>query len=116
MSMTTTGWLSYNLGYLLLYPTANCVDSITGVKIDEKDCEPQWYCNPDNHITYKIDDNSDMTLTNWIDDFDLLCASKLEISSFGMLFFSGFTIGSMILPQYGDIYGRKIPFYICLTV
>jgi len=39
---------------------------------------------------------------------DLICASKLMISSFGMSYFAGYAGGSLILPALSDKKGRKV--------
>jgi MFS family permease len=46
-------------------------------------------------------------LDNWIKKFELDCASETIIGSFGMLFFIGFSLGSLIVARLSDKYGRK---------
>lgn len=44
------------------------------------------------------------------------CKSEFTISLFGMMFFTGFAIGSLILPPISDKFGRKNYFVGCLIV
>jgi MFS family permease len=44
----------------------------------------------------------------------MTCSGELTISLFGMLFFVGFAIGSVILPSLSDKKGRKLLFACCL--
>lgn len=39
--------------------------------------------------------------------YNLVCANPFIISLFGMMFFTGFTLGSMFIPSLSDQYGRK---------
>lgn len=55
-----------------------------------------------------------LTLDNWIRKFNLDCASESVIGSFGMLFFFGFSIGSLFVARLSDKYGRKKIFLYCM--
>lgn len=74
-------------------------------------CEPNYFCHNKNNITYEIDYDDEISLNNWVQEFDLVCASSFTISSFGMIFFAGYAIGSAIIPKLADLYGRKRPFF-----
>ena len=76
-------------------------------------CEPNYFCHDKNHISYEIDYEDEKSLNNWVKEFNLVCASSFTISSFGMIFFLGYAIGSAIIPKLADLYGRKRPFFAC---
>ena len=97
-STNTCGYIIYQFGYLLLYPKMECHDSVTNKIVIEK-CEPIYFCNPHNNITYTLFEKDELTLGNWVKDFDLLCASHFTISSFAMAFFAGWALGSFWVPQ-----------------
>jgi len=46
-------------------------------------------------------------LNNWISRYDLTCASKFILSGCGMFIFAGWLIGSTIIPNLGDKYGKR---------
>lgn len=115
MAMNTCGYVIYDFGYLLLYPQVECFDKHNKAVYGEK-CEPNYFCNSENKIEYVLIKDHELTLGNWIRDFDLLCASPFTISSFAMAFFTGWALGSFWVPQQSDIYGRKKPFFICMAI
>ena len=58
-----------------------------------------------------------MTLNNLIEKYDADCWDMVWISLPGMMFFTGWTLGSLLLPALGDKYGRKILYVptLCIT-
>ena len=56
---------------------------------------------------HRVDWDSDESLHNWVEIFDLECTSKLEIGQLGISMFLGIVIGSIIIPKSSDFYGRK---------
>ena len=46
-------------------------------------------------------------MKNWVEQFDLSCASKSQFGYFGSFFFIGAVLGGFIFPRLSDIYGRK---------
>lgn len=79
-------------------------------------CEPSYFCNPHNNITITLLENDELTLSNWVKDYDLLCASHFTIASFPMAFFTGLALGSFWVPQQSDVYGRKRLFMFALVL
>jgi len=55
-----------------------------------------------------IDQSSEFTLYNWIQQYQLGCTPKSTIGLFGSLYFAGLLLGSLIVPRASDLYGRKI--------
>lgn len=115
-TLNTNGYIIYQFAYLLLYPEVTCFDKISKAPVEGDECKPDYFCVADHNVGYEIIEDSELTLTNWITDFDLLCASKFTISSFAMAFFTGFALGSFFLPQQADVHGRKKPFFLCMAV
>ena len=114
--MNAQGWLIYNLAYLTLYPKYDCWDKDGEIIPDDSDdyvnkCRPEYFCQEQNGIRWDVDWSNDKSIENWISKFGLNCASGLTISSFGMLYFSGFAVGSTFWPRQADFMGRK-PFVI----
>jgi MFS family permease len=60
--------------------------------------------------------DSEVSLHNWIEKFDLKCASHIVEASFAMVLFSGWMIGSFFVPQLSDKFGRKKIFAACISV
>ena len=75
--------------------------------IYEQKCNPKYFCQNPREIRWHRDESSPVTLDNFINKYDLDCSGHLVISSFGMLFFAGFAMGSLIIPSWSDQYGRK---------
>ena len=53
-----------------------------------------------------MDWSSHTSLHNWVEDYDLRCASKLYISLFASSYFFGQVFGTPLLAHMGDKYGR----------
>ena len=79
-------------------------------------CIPDYFCDSSNSISYSIDWSDHISLYNFSYKFNLYCASPQTLSYLGMLYFSGFAIGSPFIPRLADIYGRKKSFYTCLFI
>lgn len=88
-------------------------------------CTYEQVCNTDNNdvLSWEVDWNDNLTLNNWIIQFDLFCTPKSYIGLFGSIAFSGAAIGCFFMPALGDKYGRwivfqstmlfQIPLYLC---
>ena len=117
MLINAQGYLIYNIAYLTLYPKYDCWfpdgTQIRSQEDQEAYCNPQYFCDPVHEVSWKVDWDADESLHNWISKYGLDCASGLKISSFGMLFFSGWTTGSFFLPRQADFRGRK-KFYMLI--
>jgi MFS family permease len=59
--------------------------------------------------------NADISLYNWMQSYDLICADPDFIALMSTMFFTGMAIFSPILPALSDKYGRKWFFVGCLT-
>ena len=59
---------------------------------------PSYFCNDSNNITWFKDSDDQFSLNNWIDRFELTCASPFIISSFSMFNFMGWALGSLFVP------------------
>lgn len=78
-----------------MYPKLKCKmhgsDLVDGTPDYETYCNTEYVCNKLNSdtISYEVDWDHPHSLRNWIESFDLLCASHLEISAMAMYFFLG---------------------------
>lgn len=54
---------------------------------------------------YRYD--TDVSISNLITDYGLLCAEKSEIGLIGLFLFLGIIIGALIFPRAADLMGRK---------
>ena len=81
-------------------------------------CNTDYVCNKLNNdtISYEIDWEHPHSLRNWIESFDLLCASHLDIGAMGMYFFLGQAITCLIIPRLQDTFGRKRVFLFCSVI
>jgi len=79
-------------------------------------CKPAKFCDAKNNIAWRIDPSDEISLENWIVKYDLVCANPFLISLFGMMFFTGFTVGSLFIPNLSDKYGRKWFFVASILV
>ena len=73
----------------------------------KEECIPHYFCDKENKVHWNVVHKSPITLNNWISEYDLICADHMVISSFGMLYFTGFAISSFFLPNMSDRNGRK---------
>lgn len=100
IAFSCEGYLTYSLTFLLLMPSYVCVRG--GFKFD---CDPEQTCTPffNRYSTsgykngYFVDWGSHASLHNWIEDFDLRCASSLYVSLFASAYFLGQVLGTPFL-------------------
>lgn len=103
-------WMIYGFSYMLLYPEFDCVKDGQMLKWGSDDyktyCTPSYFCQ-NTDVQISVITNSTVTLKNWIQDFELLCISEVEISLFSMMFFIAFFLAQFVTPKMQDAYGRK---------
>lgn len=75
------------------------LDPVTDKNNYDKYCKPEYFCDHKDTMTYSIDEGNTRSLENWITEFDLTCATHFQISLFGILYWSGFCIGSFIVSK-----------------
>lgn len=70
----SAGWLSYQLGYLELFPTYHCIDD--GELIYP--CSRETICKgrSEPQIVYWVDYSEPENLHNWVQQFDMICLPK----------------------------------------
>lgn len=122
-SLNASGFLIYQLSYLLLYPRYTCWKrqpngSLSPIAYPSADfteyCQPHYFCSHKQEIVFKRDYDCLMTLNNLILKYNADCWDPIWISLPAMMFFLGWTLGSLWLPAYGDQYGRKKLYVLCL--
>jgi len=65
---------------------------------------------------YRVNWDDNRSLHNWMEQYDLTCASSDTIGRIGSSFFVGTFLGSFILPRGADIVGRKPMFILGLVI
>lgn len=53
---------------------------------------------------------------NWVEQYDLVCASGEQIGLIGSLFFAGWCSTLLIVPIFADKYGRKWIYFGCIQI
>jgi len=111
-SICASGWAVYGQSYLLLYPDYNCKYPSetqywnTNSSLYLEKCNREYFCEHQD-VEFIRDEESHHSLDNWIKKYNMDCTSHNIISLFGMLFFTGWAITSLIIPPLADIHGRK---------
>lgn len=90
--------------FMQLYPNFECLDQATETY---SPCDQKTACNADNNSTYKVNEEGEVTLNNWMTNLDLYCYPRYEIGLMGTFLFVGQTIGAIGLTHWADIFGRK---------
>lgn len=73
-----------------------------------RDCSPKDFCDDPNLASFEPDTSHEDYLNNWIQKFDLTCASSVKISAIGTTFFASWLFTLLFLPRLADLHGRKI--------
>lgn len=118
LGISSSAWLTYVLGFFLLYPDFTCEELVNGqlVKIPKESklftekCNPTYFCKNPNEIKWAVVKDSQESLSNWMTEWHLICESGFFIGLYGMIYFIGFVVGNMIIPPLSDNYGRKFIF------
>ncbi|CDW87221.1 solute carrier family member 5 [Stylonychia lemnae] len=95
----------YNISYFIAYPDFQCFNQEQQAWVQ---CSREQACNMSKQQWKAILKNG---IYNWIEELDLYCSPKFQISLLGSLFFAGLIISMAFLVPFADVYGRK-PFII----
>ena len=95
------GFITFAIPLLLIFPQFECFNSITGTY---ERWERDAACQAGN---WRIDGTSERTLNNWITQMNLFCSEKWMIGLLGSIYFQGHLLGSVLLANLPDTYGRK---------
>lgn len=77
-------------------------------------CTQAHICETDG-LRWRVDPNDPEHMMNFVQRFDLLCnpnATKVMTTAL----ISGLIVGMIFVPSYSDLYGRKNPFLLSLTL
>ena len=82
-------------------------------------CEREHICNdklPSDE--WRIDYSSKESFHNWVDPnkLNLTCVDPKQIGLMGSLYFAGFAASSAFVPNLGDRYGRKWPYFVSILI
>lgn len=77
LGMIGQGFLDYNMAYLIIMPEFTCTDSGDACTNDD-------ICQGQNtpQQPYTINFGNSTNLHNWVEQYDLVCAGKLELALF----------------------------------
>lgn len=123
LGMASYGFVLYGLVFLLLYPEFQCSELRNGQWVSlksgtlefEEKCKPSYFCDKKDTMSYQHVIDSHHTLDNWTIAYNLECAGKLVISAFGMSYFVGYSLGSLVIPHLSDKEGRKFWFLVSMA-
>ena len=108
VSFASDGYLINSLTFLLLKPDYVCV--YDGAKFY---CDSEMTCSKTYNVLsngnsdgYFVNWESEMSLHNWVETFNLRCSESWVIGSFAIAFFIGQTFGTSALSHLGDTVGR----------
>jgi len=102
----------FGVGYLIKYPGYDCK-----VGVQWTACEREHICEiglakQDWRFNYQ----GEGSFINWIERMDLTCTDKAIVAMPGSVYFAGFCVSAAILPRLSDVYGRHLPFFLCILV
>ncbi|CDW74214.1 solute carrier family 22 member 4 [Stylonychia lemnae] len=97
-------YISYNLGYLLMYPKYQCQVHDTQ---NYQECSREYICNNPNGLIWKIEEENHLSLNNWIQRLDLMCSDSIQIGLFGTIDFLSQLFTSLFITPQSDKYGKR---------
>lgn len=123
--MLSGAFINYSLYYFTLSPIYLCENY--GGQTGWTTCTQKEICDMTTNklrtdVKHKVYYDDNRSLHNWLEQFDLTCASDETIGRIGSSFFVGTFLGSFILPRAADVVGRKPMFmlglviYICVVI
>lgn len=101
-----TGFFIYLLGYLIQQPVYTC--TYNGDQPSENICLAKNICAADDRIaSWEIDASNELSLTNWQQKLDLMCATPWKVGFLGSAFFLGWIVTILWVPGMSDRKGRR---------
>jgi MFS family permease len=79
-------------------------------------CSREQMCEGDDVISWEVDYADKFTLKNWIVHLDLYCLPKAYVGLIGAMFSAGAGIACLIIPPFGDKYGRWVIFQTAMGI
>jgi len=65
---------------------------------------------------WRFNYSSDTSFINFVERLGLTCTDKKLVGALGGAWFAGFAVSAGVVPRLSDIFGRKIPFFLCILV
>jgi len=112
LGLMTGSSIIFGVGYLIKYPEYDC--KVGG---QWTACDREHIC--DNGIAkqdWRFNYEGEGSFINWVERMDLTCTDKAIVAMPGSVFFAGFCVSAAILPRLSDVYGRHLPFFLCILV
>ena len=109
LALCSRCWWFYQIPWFIQEPKYICVWK--GHQRHQDQCIPQNICNDDSIISYHIDYSDPISLHNWIEKLDLVCAPKWKLGLLSSAYFIGYCITLLWFPVLADRYGRR-PIFI----
>ena len=101
-----TAFYAYGLPVLEQFPEYIC-STDSGIDYRCKQHEICFKGNPKEEMQWRINWESSRSIINWVDEMNLLCATKFQIGLFGSIYFMGFAISGVFL-KLSDHFGRRV--------
>ena len=103
--ISSTGWFTYAIGFLIQEPETYICTLTDGSVIDT--CTRDQVCHSQDVVFWEQDPNSKNYLDNWQQRLNLTCVVEWKIGLIGASIYIGTCITILWLPQLADKYGRK---------
>ena len=107
----------YGVTFLTVEPAYECRQSM--YHDSWYSCDKTIICEYElSKEDWRIDYSGDESYINWVDPekLDLICVSPNKIGMLGSAYFVGFAISSAFTPKLSDVFGRKMPYMVCIII
>lgn len=74
---------------------------------DPVSCVPRDFCSDPTVTGFKPNMALSDSFNNWVDQFDLVCASKAKVGFIGASYFIGWILTMLFVPRIADVIGRQ---------
>ena len=97
------------MAFYELQPAYLCRGNVGVTDVNEGwyECGVEDFCGNESGVEHRIDETSMLSLSNWVEQYEMTCAPKYQFGLFGSLFFIAVVISSLIFTPLADKYGRR---------
>ena len=107
LALCSRCWWFYMIPWYIQEPVYSCVFADPSTSQDE--CTKENICTDPDHkiISHEIDWSDPLSLHNWIEKLDLICAPGWKLGLISSAYFFGWCITLLWFPVLADKYGRR---------